>query len=191
LANVQLTELFAKVAGVRLSMVSNADLQTFGESKTSGDVSTALDRELLIHLRKLSDLAITDTATAVAEGYKRSKHVDIEVWTKSGNRRGLSDLPAANELHELKVVQVEDEAARLSDLLKVRKGILLETGLNLTKIIAAQQLIDEACLTITGALDEAEAVAALFKMQTEIGLHYLPKHSQLWLDQTLFTRLER
>ncbi len=188
---MQLTELFAKVAGVRLSMVSNADLQTFGESKTSGDVSTALDRELLIHLRKLSDLAITDTATAVAEGYKRSKHVDIEVWTKSGNRRGLSDLPAANELRELKVVQVEDEAARLSDLLKVRKGILLETGLNLTKIIAAQQLIDEACLTITGALDEAEAVAALFKMQTEIGLHYLPKPSQLWLDQTLFTRLER
>ena len=188
---MQLTELFAKFAGLRLSMVADAGLQTFGESKTSGDVSTALDRELLIHLRKLADLAITDTATAVAEGYKRSKHVDIEVWTKSGNRRGLSDLPATSELRELKVVQVEDEAARLNELLALREAILLETGLTLTKIIAAQQLIDEACITITGALDEAEAVAALLEMQAEIGLHYLRKHSQLWLDQTLFTRLER
>ena len=188
---MQLTELFAKVVGVRLSMVADAGLQTFGESKTSGDVSTALDRELLIHLRKLSDLAITDTATAVAEGYKQSKHVDIEVWTKSGQKRGLSDMPATSELRELKVVQVEDEAARLNELLALREAILLETGLTLTKIIAAQQLIDEACITITGAVDEAEAVAALLEMQAEIGLHYLPKHSQLWLDQTLFTRLER
>jgi riboflavin biosynthesis pyrimidine reductase len=191
LANVQLTELFAKVVGVRLSMVANAGLQTFGESKTSSDVSTTLDRELLIHLRKLSDLAITDTATAVAEGYKQSKHVDIEVWTKSGNRRGLSDLAAANELHELKVVHVKDEADQVNELLTRHKGILLETGLTLTKIIAGQKLIDEACITITGAFDEADAIAALLEMKAEIGLHYLPKHSHLWLDQTLFTRLER
>ena len=188
---MQLTELFTNVVGVRLSMVANAGLQTFGESKTSGDVSTTLDRELLIHLRKLSDLAITDTATAVAEGYKQSRHVDIEVWTKSGNRRGISDLAATGELHELKVVHVKDEADRLNELLPLRNGILLETGLTLTKIIAGQGLIDDACITITGAPDEAEAIAALFEMQANIGLQYLAIHSQLWIDPTLFTRLER
>lgn len=189
--NLPLSELFAKTSGVRLSMVADAGLQTFGESKTSGDVSTALDRELLIHLRKLSDLAITDTATAVAEGYKQSRHVNIEVWTKSGDKRGLADLPATGELHEIKVVHVENEASRLEELLSVRTSILLETGLTLTRIIAKHRLIDEACITITRARDKAEANIALETMKAKIGLLYLPRQSQVWLDQTLFTRLER
>jgi len=187
----QLLELFQRVAGVRLSMVCDTALNTFGDNQTSGDVSTPLDRSLLLHLRKVSDLAITDAATAEAESYKQSKFVDIEIWTKSGNARGFQTRSATDVLHAVMVVHVEDAAGRLDDLLATHKSILLETGLTLSSTLASRQLIDEACITVTRAQNEPEALEALKHMQATIGLEYLTQKSQVWLDETLFTRLHR
>jgi hypothetical protein len=187
----KLLELFQRVEGVRLSMVCDTGLQTFGDSKTSDDVSTPLDRSLLMHLRKMADLAITDAATAQAERYKQSKFVDIEIWTKSGNARGFQSLAATGELHAVMVVHTEDAAGRLDDLLATHKSILLETGLTLSTALASEKLVDEACITVTRAQNEPEALEALKHMQTTIGLEYLTQQSQVWVDETLFTRLQR
>ena len=172
-------------------MVCDTGLQTFGDSKTSDDVSTPLDRWLLMHLRKMSDLAITDAATAQAERYKQSKFVDIEIWTKSGNARGIQTRSATSEFHAITVVHIEDAAGRIDDLLATHKSILLEAGLTLSSTLASRQLIDEACITVTRAQNEPEALEALKHMQTTIGLEYLTQRSQVWVDETLFTRLQR
>lgn len=172
-------------------MVCDTGLQTFGDSKTSDDVTTALDRSLLLHLRKMADLAITDAATAEAESYKQSKFVDIEIWTKSGNARGIQTRSATSELHAVTVVHIEDAAGRLDDLLATHKSILLETGLTLSTALASEKLVDEACITVTRAQNEPEALEALKHMQTTIGLEYLTQRSQVWVDETLFTRLQR
>jgi riboflavin biosynthesis pyrimidine reductase len=187
----KLLELFTRVEGVRLSMVCDTGLKTFGENQTSDDVSTPLDRSLLLHLRTIADLAITDAATAEAESYKQSKFVDIEIWTKSGNARGFQSLAATGELHAITVVHVEDAAGRLEDLLATHKSILLEAGLTLSSTLASRQLIDEACITVTRAQNEPEALEALKHMQRTIGLEHLTQRSQVWLDETLFTRLQR
>ena len=172
-------------------MVCNTSLQTFGDSKTSDDISTPLDRSLLLHLRKISDLAITDVATAEAESYRQSKFVDIEIWTKSGNARGIQSKEANGELHAITVVHVEDAASRVSELFGLHKSILLETGLTLSTVLASGQVIDEACITVTRARHEAEALETLQNLQTKLGLQYLTRRSQLWLDETLFARLQR
>ena len=187
----KLLELFTRVEGVRLSMVCDTGLKTFGENQTSDDVSTPLDRSLLMHLRKIADLAITDAATAEAENYKQSKFVDIEIWTKSGNVRGIQSRAATGELHAITVVHIEDAAGRLDDLLATHKSILLETGLTLSTALASEKLVDEACITVTRAQNEPEALEALKHMQTTIGLEYLTQRSQVWVDETLFTRLQR
>jgi riboflavin biosynthesis pyrimidine reductase len=172
-------------------MVCDTGLQTFGDSKSSDDVTTALDRSLLLHLRKIADLAITDAATAAAENYKQSKFVDIEIWTKSGNAREIQSRAATGELHAITVVHIEDAAGRLDDLLATHKSILLETGLTLSTALASKKLVDEACITVTRAQNEPEALEALKHMQTTIGLEYLTQRSQVWVDETLFTRLQR
>lgn len=191
MAQKQLLELFPRAQGVRLSMVCDTSLQTFGDSKTSDDISTPLDRSLLLHLRKISDLAITDAATAEAESYKQSKFVDIEIWTRSGNDRGFHSRAASGELHAMTIIHVEDAASRVSELLGLHKSILLETGLTLSTVLGSGQVIDEACITVTRAGYEAEALETLQTMQAKIGLQYLTIRSQLWLDETLFARLQR
>ena len=172
-------------------MVADANLLTFGSSKTSRDVSTPLDRALLLEFRRMSDLVITDAATASAEGYKPSKIVEIEIWTKTGNSRDIKNHTATDELHALGVVQIEDESKRLHELLQLHKSILLETGLTLTAVLAKKKLIDEACISITSADSEIRALNALEKMKAKIGLGYLNQQSHVWLDMTLFARLKR
>ena len=171
-------------------MVCDTSLQTFGNSKSSDDISTPLDRSLLLHLRKISDLAITDAATAEAESYRQSKFVDIEIWTKSGNPRGIQSKAANGELHAITVVHVDDAASRVSDLLEIHQSILLETGLTLSTALASEKLVDEACISVTRAQHEAEALDTLQNMQAKLGLQYLTRRTHLWLDETLFARLQ-
>ncbi len=189
--DARLSNHFPRFEGVRLSMVADANLQTFGNSETSRDVSTPLDRALLLEFRRMSDLVITDAATASAEGYKQSKIVEIEIWTKTGNSRDIKNQAANDELHALRVVQIDDETKRLRELLKLHKSILLETGLTLTTVLAKKKLIDEACISITSADSEIRALEALEKMQAKSGLGYLNQKSHVWLDMTLFARLKR
>jgi len=181
---------YSRVNGVRLSMVANSRLQTSGISRSSADVTNSLDRQLLKHLRSLADIAVTDVATAMAESYRPSKLVELEIWTKSGDARGLEDV-SAGEFRPLRVQQIDDAVVRLQTLRQTHSSILLETGPTVTKVLASAQEIDEASLTVTRAADHDTALASLKTFADRIGLDYLKKIETVWLDQTLFARLAR
>ena len=171
-------------------MVANSRLQTSGISRSSADVSNSLDRQLLKHLRSLADIAVTDVATAIAESYRPSKLVELEIWTKSGDARGIEDRPAG-EFKHFKVKQVDDAVERLQALNKTHSSILLETGPTVTSLLAGAQAVDEACLTVTQAQDQLSAMSSLETFAMQVGLNYLKTIDSVWLDQTLFARLAR
>ena len=181
---------YSRVNGVRLSMVANSRLQTSGISRSSADVSNSLDRQLLKHLRSLADIAVTDVATAMAESYRPSKLVELEIWTKSGDARGLEDV-SAGEFRPLRVQQIDDVVVRLQTLRQTHSSILLETGPTVTKVLASAQEIDEACLTVTQAEDQDVALSSLETFANRIGLDYLKTIDSVWLEETLFARLGR
>jgi riboflavin biosynthesis pyrimidine reductase len=181
---------YPRINGVRLSMVANSNLQTSGVSRSSSDVSNSLDRELLKHLRSMADIAVTDVATALAEGYRPSKLVEIEIWAKSGNSRGIEDRPAG-EFKQFKVKQVDDAVERLQALKKTHSSILLETGPTVTMLLAGAQSVDEACLTVTKAPDQVSAMSSLETFAMQIDLDYLKTIDSVWLENTLFARLGR
>jgi riboflavin biosynthesis pyrimidine reductase len=181
---------YSRIIGVRLSMVANSSLQTSGISRSSSDVTNSLDRELLKHLRSMADVAVTDAATAIAERYRPSKFVELEIWTKSGDARGLED-SSAGEFRPFRVQQIEDAVARLQTLRQTHSSILLETGPTVSKLLAGAQEIDEASLTVTQAADHDTALASLETFADRIGLDYLKKIQTVWLEETLFARLGR
>jgi riboflavin biosynthesis pyrimidine reductase len=181
---------YARLEGVRLSMVASASLKTSGPSLTSNDVSNSLDRELLKHLRSIADVAVSDVATAIVEGYRPSKLVAIELWTKFGNSRGLVD-QQAGVFKDFKIMKVDDPIGQLQALRQTYSSILLETGPTLTVQLAEAQAIDEACITVTQAPDEFSAISSLESFATIMHLNYLPAIEAVWLEDTLFARLAR
>lgn len=185
-----LKDRYSRINGVRLSMVANSSLQTSGVSRSSSDVSNSLDRELLKHLRSMADVAVTDVATAITESYRPSKLVELEIWTKSGDARGLED-SSAGEFRPLRVQQIDDAVVRLQTLRQTHSNILLETGPTVTKVLASAQEIDEACLTVTQAENQDVALSSLETFANRIGLDYLKTIDSVWLEETLFARLGR
>ena len=187
----ELLSNYRRKIGVQLVMVIDADLKTSGVSNTSDDVSNQLDRSLLLHLRSLSDLAITDVATAIAENYRPSRLLPIEVWSKSGDFRGLVSIEPADDRLGLRLRTVADTSVTLQDLLAESGSILLETGATLTSQLASQKLIDFAALTVTRASDENSALDALVEFSKQSGVDYLNLESHDWVDNTLFARFRR
>jgi riboflavin biosynthesis pyrimidine reductase len=181
---------YERIDGVRLSMVTSASLQTSGASLSSNDVSNSLDRELLKHLRSIADVAVSDVATAIAEGYRPSKLVAIELWTKSGNSRGLVD-QETGVFKRFKIKKVDDPIGHLQALRQTHSSILLETGPTLTVQLAEAQAIDEACITVTQAPDELSAISSLESFASQMHLDYLLSIEAVWLEDTLFARLAR
>lgn len=190
IAAPELTGRYPRINGVRLSMVANSNLQTSGVSQSSSDVSNTLDRELLKHLRSIADIAVTDVATALVEGYRPSKLVEIEIWTKSGNSRGLEDRPAS-QFKQFRVTKVDGAVERLQAIKQSHSSILLETGPTVSNLLAGAHMVDEACLTVTQALDQPSAMSSLESFAVRIGLDYLKTIETVWLEDTLFARLGR
>lgn len=187
----ELLGAYLPLNGVRLNMVINADGDAKGLSNTSNDLSNLLDRKLLKHLRKLSKVVVTDAATAAAEQYKPSRFVDIEVWSRSANFRGLEQRRANDGFHEFRTEEISDEGARLNFLIETYGQVLLESGPTLTSVFARKLLVDEACLTVTAAASEDQALLALKAFAKSIGVDYLKLRSWQWIDGTLFATLTR
>jgi riboflavin biosynthesis pyrimidine reductase len=185
--NHLLFEHYARKSGVRLVMAANGNLETSGQTGSSSDVSNELDRALLVHLRKLSDLAITDVATAQAESYKPSKLVQIEIWSKSGDFRGLGDLRGDHKNFD--VLKVDDLKSRMRELRGKHESILVEAGATLSRKLADEREIDSAAITITGASNELGALAALEQLKSHLGLGYLKALETTWMQGSLFARL--
>jgi riboflavin biosynthesis pyrimidine reductase len=77
--------------GWRVNFAIDSRGKSFGETGSSSDVSTDLDRQLLGKLRALSDVIVTSGKTARAEKYRSSKHAPIAIFTSSGD---LDAVPA-------------------------------------------------------------------------------------------------
>lgn len=187
----ELLSRYQQISGVRLAMVIDSKMRLFGDSKTSKDVSNETDRALLMHLRSLADLIITDAATAAAEKYRASKFCDIEIWSKSGDFRGLEETPGRDSRHAISLQRITDAASRVKSLRLSRNSILLETGQSLTTKLAESQLIDFASISVTGADSAESAAAALDQFAKRMGLNYLSHVDQDWFNETLFARFQR
>lgn len=172
-------------------MVIDAQLRLFGNSATSDDVTNETDRILMMHLRSMADLVITDAATAAAEGYNPSKFCEIEVWSRSGDFRGVSEAKAEGSKFGVSLQVVSDAATRIASLRKKRESILLETGPTLTKLLAENRQIDLACISVTGASSAIEALDSLEIFSKQLGLTYLSNSGHDWFNETLFARFQR
>lgn len=187
----ELLSRYQRISGVRLALVIDSKMRLFGDSKTSKDVSNETDRALLMHLRSLADLIITDAATAAAEKYRASKFCDIEIWSKSGDFRGLEETPGRDSRHAISLQTITDATSRIEGLRISRDSILLETGQSLTAKLAESQLIDFASISVTGADSAESAAVTLGSFVKQMGFNYLELVGQDWFNETLFARFQR
>jgi riboflavin biosynthesis pyrimidine reductase len=188
---------YSMLAGIRLNMVIDRHLRTSGHSGTSRDISNSLDRELLVRLRKLSDIVITDAETAQVENYRPSAWAPIQVWSKTGQFGELVTVAASEEKQSLELVQVSNLEAQVTHTRQAFQSILLESGPTLSRELAKLGEIDELCLTVS-EVDDADMAAKvalafcdslsligfeLSKLQIIDGTSYLQLRSTLGVAQ--------
>ena len=165
-----LNELFGHykaLDGIRLNMVIDGNGLTAGSDGSSKSISSAADRALLVHLRSISGLIITDAATAATERYKPSKFAPIEIWSKTSNFRGLEATAAEGTHHAVDLVHTPELPEAISRAHQRSPYLLLESGRTLSTAIATLGLIDELCLTVGGvSADDTEEEKALAFAET-------------------------
>lgn len=170
-----------RLIGVRANLVIDRDSNFVGQDGTSRFLSNEVDRQLLIQLRQLADLIVTDASTARAERYKASKHAPIEVWSRSGNFAGIS------EGLTFRITDNPNDQIRNFD----GQAILLETGPTLTAILGHGMAVDELKLTVTGAKNQSDAREAAQKAISHLNLGYLSKSEQEYLKPCWFFSFSR
>jgi riboflavin biosynthesis pyrimidine reductase len=157
----------SKFKGVRANLIATADAQFTGASGSSRDISNQVDLALLKRLRSLSDVIVTDAATARAENYRPSKWAPIEVWSATGDFAGVDS--------NLKLQKVQSLEESLAMVKATYDSVLLETGPTLTGLIGELKAIDQLKLTIVGAANGASATSASVQVIKRLNLEYLNK----------------
>lgn len=153
--------------GVRSNFVVNGNGEFKDSSGSSRGLSNSQDLEKLLSLRAQSNLIITDAATAASEQYRPSKYAPIEIWTKSGNFRGVQKQVG------MALIATADAAALLDQRKQTYQSIVLECGPTLTRVFAASRLIDELRISVVGKLGPTEAQEVAKTFANSIGLSYL------------------
>lgn len=154
-----------------------------GPSGSSRDLTNQEDFELLKKLRSLTDVIVTDSATARAEHYKASKWAPIEVWSESGNFQGVD-----NGITHKKIDNLEHSLARLEENFA---SILLETGPTLTTLIGQLGSVDQLKLTIVQAGNVLEARVAAKQALNRLSLNYLAESSAMGINGSYFFTFDR
>ncbi|MEY4500063.1 MAG: hypothetical protein RL319_1051 [Actinomycetota bacterium] len=171
--------------GVRSNFVLNANGEFKDSSGSSRGLSNAPDFQKLLELRSQSNLIITDAVTAAREAYRPSKYAPIEIWSKSGNFRGLKDQVGMRLI----------ETTEATELLKRRKqtfqSIVLECGPTLTRVFAKSHLIDELRVSVVGKLDPVKAQEVARTFAISIGLAYLREMPPEASPETYFFTFKR
>lgn len=119
--------------GFCLSMVIDVNGNHAGSDGTSHSISNEEDRTLLISLRRLADVIVTDSATAKAERYRASKLAPIEIWSRSSLPLDL-EIGSSEESQPVTQVDSSDLAAQIERLTGL--SVLLETGPRLTRLLS-------------------------------------------------------
>lgn len=163
----ELMDSQTRIQGVRANFVANVHGSFIGSTNSSRDLSNSNDLALLKHLRSLSDVIVTDAATARRERYRPSRYAPIQVWSRSGD---FTELTAAERFSMHKI---GDPVSELSELRNGHQSVLLETGPTLTSILGAAKAVDELKISITGAQGELEALGGANKAISSLHLNYL------------------
>ena len=174
---------------------------------TSGGLGNANDRAVLVTMRRLVDVVIVGAATAAGEGYGPPKRPDLRIGvvTNSGridatsplftsgagfvitNQR--SEIPSGVDTLRAGEVEVDlvDALARLPRLIPGVAHVQAEGGPTLNGSLAAADLIDEICLTMSPHVIGGDA-ARLTADAPEHGKRFEPAHVLLDDEGYLFTR---
>ena len=167
-------ETYPDVVGVRLNMVVNGQGEFIDENGSSRGISNELDRKLIGHLRRRSDVVVTGGKTARTEQYRVPSHCALAVISKSFS------------IEDEGFIQLENPERALETLRELGfQRILLETGPTLSKFFLETDQVDEFCLTITNGnrIVATKTVAALAsKLQLTEAME---------IEGTLFTRWRR
>lgn len=172
-------------------MVCDQQANFIGIDGTSRSLSNDIDRALLVHLRKMSELIITDAATASTENYQASRWAPIEVWSKSGNFRETVSTPHTDEHMSLSTVQIHDLRESVDARLRVYGCLLFESGPTLSKALGDLQLIDELCLTVTNCASVDSASRSIDLARAKLELGYLERVNAVAFEGAVFVRLTR
>lgn len=163
--------------GWRVNFAIDAARNSFGETGSSIDVSTDLDRLLLGKLRSLADVIVTSGQTARAEKYRSSKHAPIAIFTSTGDLDVVPAIQGAQYFTPLVLTPSANAAAvevGLSDVdvqvlpyetsgdasawpasiasLLHHEGFqspILESGLSTLRQFLESNVVDEVCLSVT------------------------------------------
>jgi riboflavin biosynthesis pyrimidine reductase len=189
--SAELLSQYKALVGVRLNMIVDESLRFSGNDNSSRSISNSDDKALLTHLRSISDLVITDSATANAEGYRQSKLVAIEVWSRSGSFRGMDALAQDASKKPIRFCKIDDVALALRARASDAKMILLETGPTLSREIAMSNLIDEVCLTISQVANPQAAMEICQEFMTLIGIDGFASEHMIEYRGSTYVRLSR
>lgn len=165
--------------GWRVNFAIDSRGNSFGETGSSDDVSTDLDRQLLGKLRSLSDVIVTSGRTARTEKYRSSKHAPIAIFTSTGEldsvpaiqgtqyftplvitpQSRLSEVEASLSDVDVKILpyRVPGESSSwpraIDDLIRHEgyQSPILESGQETLREFVASGVVSEICLTISSS----------------------------------------
>lgn len=171
---------YEKFDGIRLNMVATTDGSFVDSSGSSRGISNSEDRDLLIHLRGLSDLLITGGKTARTERYFKPKALDLAIITRKQGDAPEGAITYTPESEQNATQEIVNHFYHLG-----YKRILLETGPSLSKEFLRTNLVDEFCLTVpNGKLGDCEKILQTLGAKMHLA-------SSFESNGTLFTRWRR
>jgi riboflavin biosynthesis pyrimidine reductase len=154
--------------GIRTNHVVSSTGSFIDTAGSSRGLSTPEDLQLLLALRKQSDLVIVDAATARNEKYRKLSSASLAVISASGN---FQDIPAAqaptgvtlfsplsSDVKALDAEHVAIDPARPFEALlnwaneRELRSLLLEAGPTLTRLCFRTTKVAQSALTITPKL---------------------------------------
>ena len=165
----ELAASYGPWSGIRTNHVINSAGDFFDESGSSRGISTKEDLELLIELRKLSDLVIVDAATARNEQYRKLSSTHLAIVSYSGD---LTGIPAANATTGVTLFSPVSPTSNVGvkaahymisksnpfrDILdwahsQLMNSLLLESGPTLTELAFESNLVSQSAITVTPEL---------------------------------------
>lgn len=165
---------YPELVGVRLNMVVSSAGSFTDENGSSRGISNDLDRKLIGHLRRQSDVVVTGGNTARKEQYRVPSHCALAVISNSFI------------LEQEGYIRLDDPTTSISKLTELGfERILLETGPFLSKFFLETGQVDEFCLTVTnGDLEVAAKTVAGFGVDLKL-------LGAADVEGTLFTRWRR
>ena len=128
---------------VRANLVQDANGAFTDANGSSRGISSEEDRDLLLALRALADVVVTDGETARLERYKVPRVCDLAVIT----RKGYSPTPSDSTHSYIEFNFGLNETLTALKTLGYKR-ILLEVGPSLLK--SNWDSVDQLCLTTTG-----------------------------------------